>query len=469
MTPDPLRGHLSDPTPASGYDLSRLGLRPGHPPLGVPRSAWEATYARWVVAADVLAVVAVSTAAVLLEAHRTDPVLAAVSGLLVVVATLVANYLAGAWSLTALGADGMEYRRLVRGFATAGAALGLAGLAAHVDDVRPWVFGAVPAAGLLAVAGRVGLRSWLHRRRRAGDCMHSVLAVGSPDAVADLVTRTRQDRHHGWTVTAACTPTGSGAILDVPVVGDLDAVAGLARRGQYRIVSVGPAAGWTSARLHKLAWDIDETGAELVVDPRLVEVAGPRLRSAPVDGLPLLRTTRPALGEVGGLVKAVVDRLFAAVLLLVLAPLLVGIALAVRSGGAGVLNRETRVGRHGRPFTLLRFRSTVTDPEPRITAVGAWMRRYALDELPQLFNVLGGSMSLVGPRPPLPAEVAGAARRTFPVKPGLTGLWQIGGDDELSWEENARLDLRYVQHWSLIQDAVILGRAVGAIRRNEQV
>jgi lipopolysaccharide/colanic/teichoic acid biosynthesis glycosyltransferase len=141
----------------------------------------------------------------------------------------------------------------------------------------------------------------------------------------------------------------------------------------------------------------------------------------------------------------------------------------VRSGGAGVLNRETRVGRHGRPFTLLRFRSTVTDPEPRVTAVGAWMRRYALDELPQLFNVLGGSMSLVGPRPPLPAEVAGAARRTFPVKPGLTGLWQVGGDGELSWEENARLDLRYVQHWSLIQDAVILGRAVGAIRRNEQI
>ena len=296
-----------------------------------------------------------------------------------------------------------------------------------------------------------------------------MLAVGSPDAVADLVARTRQDRHHGWTVTAACTPSGTGVILGVPVVGDLDAVAGLARRGQFRIVSVCPAAGWTSARLHKLAWDIDETGAELVVDPRLVEVAGPRLRSAPVDGLPLLRTTRPALGEVGGLVKAVVDRLFAAVLLLVLAPLLVGIALAVRSGGAGVLNRETRIGRDGRPFTLLRFRSTVADPELRVTAVGAWTRRYALDELPQLFNVLGGSMSLVGPRPPRPAEVAGAARRAFPVKPGLTGLWQVGGDAELTWEENARLDLRYVQHWSLIQDAVILGRTVGAIRRNEQI
>jgi lipopolysaccharide/colanic/teichoic acid biosynthesis glycosyltransferase len=357
----------------------------------------------------------------------------------------------------------------VRGFVAAAATLGLAGLAARLDEVRPWVFGVVPLAALLAVAGRVGLRGWLHRRRRAGEGMHPVLAVGSPDAVADLVTRTRQDPRRGWTVTAACTPNGTGLVLGVPVVGDLDAVARVARRGQYRVVSVGPADGWTSARLHRLAWDIDEIGAELVVDPRLVEVAGPRLRTAPVDGLPLVRTSRPTLGEVSGLVKAVVDRLSAVVLLLLLAPLLVGIALAVRSGGAGVLNRETRIGRGGRPFTLLRFRSTVADPEPRVTAVGAWMRRYALDELPQLFNVLGGSMSLVGPRPPLPAEVAGAAPRSFPVKPGLTGLWQVGGDVALSWEESARLDLRYVQHWSLIQDAVILGRTVGAIRRNEQV
>ena len=174
-------------------------------------------------------------------------------------------------------------------------------------------------------------------------------------------------------------------------------------------------------------------------------------------------------GAWSGLAKAVADRVCAAVLLLALAPLLLGLAFAIRSGGGKALHKETRVGRGGVPFTLLRFRSTVSDPETRVTAVGAWMRRYALDELPQLFNVLGGSMSLVGPRPPRPAEVASAARRAFPVKPGLTGLWQVGGDAELSWEENARLDLRYVQHWSLIQDAVILGRTVGAIRRNEQI
>src|SRR5689334_2460697 len=466
MTPDPRHGHLFDAASASGFGLDRLGVRPGHPPLGVARAAWETAYTRWVIAVDVAAVLLVGVAGVLLKSRLVEPVLAGATGVLVSVTTLLMIYLVGAWDPSVLGSGGTEYRRLVRGFALAAAALALAGLATRITDVRAWVFGALPAACALAILGRVALRCRLHRRRLAGECQHEVLAVGSPEAVADLIRRARRDRRHGWAVTAACTSTGTGVILDVPVVGDLDAVATAARRGQHRIVSVGPGPGWTSGRLHRLAWDIEEIGAEMVVDPGLVEVAGPRLRTAPVDGLPLLAVTRPTLGGAGWLAKAVVDRICAVVLLLVMAPLLLGLAVAI---GRPVLHRETRIGRDGVPFTLMRFRSTVSDPEARVTAVGAWMRRYALDELPQLLNVLGGSMSLVGPRPPRPAEVAGAARRAFPVKPGLTGLWQVGGDVELSWEENARLDLRYVQHWSLIQDAVILGRAVGAIRRNEQI
>ena len=411
----------------------------------------------------------VSVVVVMVKSHLEDPVLATANGVLATVITLLAIYLAGAWDPAVLGIEGTEYRRLMRGFGFAAAALAFTGLATEIGDVRTWIFGAIPTACALAILGRMALRRRLHRRRRAGECGHEVLAVGSPDAVADIITRTRQDHRHGWTVTAACTSTGTGFILGVPVVGDLDAVAAAARRGQHRIVSIGPGAGLTSARLHRLAWDIEETCAEMVVDPQLVEIAGPRLRTAPVDGLPLLSLSRPTLGRTGWLAKAIVDRVCAAVLLLVLTPLLLGIVVAIRSGGRGVLCREARIGRGGHPFTLLRFRSTVADPELRVTAVGAWMRRYGLDELPQLFNVLGGSMSFVGPRPHRPAEVVGAAHRAFPVKPGLTGLWQIGDDDELSWEENARLDLRYVQHWSLIQDAVILGRTLAAIRRNQTV
>ena len=469
MTPDPRYGHLFDATSTSGtastgsasVPVTRRSAYPGWPgrprtPARSSRSIWPSCWS-WV------------WCGVLLKTRIVDTVLASATGVLVTTTTLLMLYLAGAWDPTVLGNGGAEYRRVVRGFAGAAAALALVGLATRITDVRAWVFGAIPAACALALLGRMALRRRLHRRRLAGECRHEVLAVGSPAAVADIISRTRKDRRHGWTVTAACTSTGTGRILGVPVVGDLDAVAATARRGQHRIVSVGAGPGWTSARLHQLAWDIEEIGAEMVVDPRLVEVAGPRLRTAPVDGLPLLSVSRPTLGRTGWLVKAVADRVCAAVLLVVLAPLLLGLAFAIRSGGRRVLHREIRIGRGGRLFTLLRFRSTVADPELRVTAVGAWMRRYALDELPQLFNVLGGSMSLVGPRPPRPAEVAGATRRAFPVKPGLTGLWQVGGDVELSWEESARLDLRYVQHWSLIQDAVILGRAVGAIRRNEKV
>ena len=431
--------------------------------------AWEAAYARTVIAVDLVVVLVVGVVGVLLKTRIVDTVLASATGVLVTTTTLLMLYLAG--------------RGTPPCWATA--APSTAGWCAGSPLPRPRWRWWVSRPGSPTCAR--GCSAPSPRRARSRSSAAWPCADGCTAAVSRASAGTRcsrsvrpprwqtsssalaKDRRHGWTVTAACTSTGTGRILGVPVVGDLDAVAATARRGQHRIVSVGAGPGWTSARLHQLAWDIEEIGAEMVVDPRLVEVAGPRLRTTPVDGLPLLSVSRPTLGRTGWLVKAVADRVCAAVLLVVLAPLLLGLAFAIRSGGRRVLHREIRIGRGGRSFTLLRFRSTVADPELRVTAVGAWMRRYALDELPQLFNVLGGSMSLVGPRPPRPAEVAGATRRAFPVKPGLTGLWQVGGDVELSWEESARLDLRYVQHWSLIQDAVILGRAVGAIRRNEKV
>lgn len=477
MAPDPALGHLPEPTPASGTELYSLGFGAGRPSPGLARQAWETRYARSVIASDAAAVTIVCGLGSLLGAQiiGAGPGSFAVAiGPVVAVALLVAAHLVGVWDPSVLGDGSAEYRRLVRGFATAAGVLGLAGLAMGLTQIRPWIFGIVPAACLLAVGGRFALRKALHRRRAAGRCTHQVLAVGAPEAVADLIDRTRRDHHRGWTVTGACTPTGTGLILGVPVVGDLDAVAAAARRGRHRIVSVSTAPGWSPVRLHMLAWAIEEVGAELVVDPRLTELAGPRMCAEPVDGLPLLRLTRPALGGASLLVKAVVDRLGAALLLLLLAPVLLALAVAVRSGGGPALVGQTRIGRGGKHFTLLRFRSMVDGPYSvdgaawRATTVGAFMRRYCLDELPQLLNVLGGSMSLVGPRPPVPGELAARPfdiHRTFPIKPGLTGLWQVSGGRDLSSEESARLDLRYVQNWSLIQDAVIFWKTVSAVTR----
>jgi exopolysaccharide biosynthesis polyprenyl glycosylphosphotransferase len=225
------------------------------------------------------------------------------------------------------------------------------------------------------------------------------------------------------------------------------------------------------------------------VAPGLIEVAGPRLHIRPFEGLPLLSVEQPRFEGWSRVVKGVADRTVAALALLVLSPLLLAIALAVGVSSPGpVLYRQERVGINGRSFTMLKFRSMVQDADrqvdalrddnisdgllfklrsdPRVTPVGRWLRRLSLDELPQLFNILGGSMSLVGPRPPLPSEVArydSSVSRRLLVKPGLTGLWQVSGRSDLPWEEAVRLDLRYVENWSLALDLLILWKTARAV------
>jgi lipopolysaccharide/colanic/teichoic acid biosynthesis glycosyltransferase len=189
-------------------------------------------------------------------------------------------------------------------------------------------------------------------------------------------------------------------------------------------------------------------------------------------------------------IKAVADRLVAGLVLLVIAPVLLTLAIAVRIDGGPVFYRQSRIGQHGKPFSMIKFRSMVVNADqrqsdfatdnqgcgplfklrqdPRVTRVGTFLRRYSLDELPQVLNVLSGSMSIVGPRPPLPEEVASYSRdaqRKLLVKPGMTGLWQISGRSDLSWEESIRLDLRYVENWSLALDALILWKTAGAVVR----
>src|SRR3954454_3270708 len=275
---------------------------------------------------------------------------------------------------------------------------------------------------------------------------------------------------------------------DLPVAG-LDDVLALAAEHGADTVAVTSASETAAEYLRKLSWQLEGTGLELLVAPGLVEVAGPRLHIRPFEGLPFLSVEQPRFEGWQRVVKGGMDRLLAGTALVLLAPLLLAIAVAVRASSPGsVLYQQERVGLGGTSFTMLKFRSMVADADqqratlqeqnisdgllfkirndPRVTPVGRWLRRHSLDELPQLINVLTGSMSLVGPRPPLPGEVArydSSVSRRLLVKPGLTGLWQISGRSDLPWEEAVRLDLRYVENWSLALDALILwktGRAV---------
>ncbi|MEU1080263.1 sugar transferase [Streptomyces sp. NPDC005908] len=464
--------------------------------IGRGTADWEHRYRRTVITGDTVAT-AVVVAGIgnffgvrdAANWHEKWGILAFGTWLLVLAALAVSR----SWAPTVLGQGAEEFRRLGRSLFMATVVLALGGIALTSRNIKLWIFVAVPAIALVTMTMRYLLRLWLHRRRKEGRCLRPVLAAGSPATVRDLIARTRRFPHLGWRVDAVCTTDGPGLDGDrldgVPVVGRLADVAEHVRHDGYRVVAVTPDPHWSPDRLQRLSWNLEGSDAEMVVAPVLMEVAGPRLHVDAVLGIPLLRVSMPAFTGGRRAVKGVVDRLGALILLVVLAPLMLLVALLVATDSrGGVFYRQRRVGKDGREFTILKFRTMVPDADrvraaladrnegagplfklrrdPRVTRVGAVLRRYSLDELPQLFNVLTGSMSLVGPRPPLPEECAAYGpdiRRRLKVKPGLTGLWQISGRSDLSWEEAVRLDLRYVEDWSLALDTVILWKTLRAV------
>ncbi|MEU7072188.1 sugar transferase [Streptomyces narbonensis] len=457
---------------------------------------WEQRYRRAVIMSDTVATAFVVAsigeffgARDAADWHEKWGILAFGTQLLVLAALAVNR----AWAPAHLGQGAEEFRRLGRSLFMATVVLALGGIALTSRNIKLWIFVAIPAIAIITMTTRYLLRLRLHRLRNEGRCLRPVLAAGSPATVHDLIVRTRKFPHLGWRVDAVCTTDGLGPDGDhldgVPIVGRLTDVANHIRRDGYRVLAVTPDPHWSPHRLQRLAWNLEGSDAEMVVAPVLMEVAGPRLHVDAVLGIPLLRVSMPTFTGGRRAIKGIVDRLGAALLLLLFAPLMLVVALlvAVESRG-GAVYRQRRVGKDGREFTILKFRTMVAGAhgaraeladsnegagplfklrrDPRVTRVGAVLRRYSIDELPQLFNVLTGSMSLVGPRPPLPEESAAYGpdiRRRLLVKPGLTGLWQISGRSDLPWEEAVRLDLRYVEDWSLALDTVILWKTLRAV------
>ena len=406
---------------------------------------------------------------------------------------LIAVRLVGGYEMRFLGTGSDEFRKVLNaGFGLA-AGLALISYAVNVELSRVYLVVSMPIIVVLDLLTRYALRKRLHWLRMAGLCMSTVVVAGHENAVADLIRELRREPYHGLEVVAACLAGGATVteVAGVPVVGDLSDTADVVRRCGAETVAVLPSPEMNGVQLRQLAWELEKTGTDLCVAPALLDVAGPRTTIRPTAGLTLLHVDHPQLSGPRQVLKDLFDRSVAAVALILVSPLLIAIAVAVKLSDSGpALFTQTRVGKDGRTFKIYKFRTMVVDAEkrlaelraknehdgvlfkmrrdPRITAVGATLRKFSLDELPQLFNVLLGEMSLVGPRPALPDETAQYAdhvRRRLVVKPGLTGLWQVSGRSDLSWDESVRLDLRYVENWSLALDLQILWKTIAVLLR----
>ena len=349
-----------------------------------------------------------------------------------------------------------------------------------------------PAAAGMSTLVRFGARKELHRIQRRGRGLRRVVVVGGPKSAYDLAGRLQREPHCGMQVVGVCQPTGDrSGVSDhaVPMLGDLQHVPAVVKEFGCDAVAVTCDDFTRHAYLRELGWALEGSGVDLLVDPGLVEIAGPRMHIRPLVGFPLLQIQEPDFAGWRRVVKRATDVAITLVGLMFAGPVMALIAAGVKlSDGGPVIFKQTRVGRHGRPFTMLKFRSMVVDAEarkaelmdrnegkgglfklavdPRVTRIGQVLRSFSLDELPQLFNVLAGSMSLVGPRPHLASELAQmpdeASRRSL-VTPGLTGLWQVSGRSDLPGDESVRLDLRYVENWSLTLDLLILWKTGKAV------
>ncbi len=402
--------------------------------------------------------------------------------------------LSGAYDARFIGTGSDEFRKILNAGVTLTAALALFSYAINTELSRFYLLVTMPGVTLISLVVRYAQRKRLHRKRMMGQCMSGVVAVGYEAAVADLVNELRRDSYHGLSVVATCVAGQSSnvdKVAGVPVFGGVAVqdVAEAVRRSGADAVAVLSCPEIDGATLRQLAWELEKTGTDLCVAPALLDVAGPRTTVRPTAGLTLLHVDHPQLSGARQIIKGLFDRFMAGLALLLLSPALVIVAVAIKVTDKGpALFTQTRVGKDGHTFKIYKFRTMVVDAEarlaelipvndhdgvlfklrrdPRITAIGVKLRKYSIDELPQLINVLKGEMSLVGPRPALPSEAAKYAdhvHRRLVVKPGLTGMWQVNGRSELSWEESVRLDLRYVENWSFALDLLILWKTVAVV------
>ncbi|GIF69798.1 polyprenyl glycosylphosphotransferase [Asanoa ishikariensis] len=478
------------------------------PPNGVPRSAWARArrrVSRWHRPFILILLVLDFAAAVLASYFAVTEFETARAGFqdrptlfnLIAYVFLPCGWLFTLWANGAydrryLGLGTDEFKRVTRASLVVAASVSFLVFATKTDLSRMTVGGVLLGALLLIWFTRYLARQVLHLvRRRAGIAGHRMILIGTLPEALEVYTAVTRNPSAGLVPVGIHITDGYAAArgmeTPVPVYAGRD-VLGLVRELGADTIAVCGSASAEPGELRRLAWQLEGSGVDLVVAPQLTDIAGPRVHIRPIEGLPLLHVEEPTLSGPALLAKNILDRVAAAVGLIVLLPVLAGIAIGIKISDKGpVFFRQPRVGHEGRTFRVWKFRTMYIDAEDRLAALvdqnetdgmlfkirqdprvfpfGRFLRASSVDELPQLINVLKGEMSLVGPRP-LPADdgdFLGDVRRRLLVRPGITGLWQVSGRSDLSWDEAVRLDLYYVDNWSLAYDLSILWRTIGVV------
>lgn len=408
----------------------------------------------------------------------------------------MALQISGSRNVRHLGQGNDEYRLVAKATTYFFCLIVIFSYLTQIDFSRGYMLVAYPVGVLMILLTRWCLRRWLVAFRLRGRALTRVMIISDASSGEHLYTTLKSAQQSGLS-PAAFYLSGETAGTDIaedhdlPILGyshDATDIITAAREANIHAVALGSGHGLSPQELRRLGWELAAWHISLILAPAMTDIAGPRINMQPLNGVPLIHVSTPRMEGFPGFLKRAIDIVASGLGLILLVPLLLPVALLVKKDGGPLFFFQERVGYRGRPFHMVKFRSMVTNAEelkkelmsqnegngilfkmandPRITPIGRFIRKYSIDELPQLWNVFVGDMSLVGPRPPLPSEVEQYeedAYRRLLVKPGITGLWQVSGRSNLSWEESIRLDLYYVENWSVIGDFVILFRTVKAV------
>jgi exopolysaccharide biosynthesis polyprenyl glycosylphosphotransferase len=392
-------------------------------------------------------------------------------------------------SVRVIGSGAEEYRRVWLGTLSVFGGVAIVSMLFKLEIARGYLMIAMPSGALLLLLFRWIARKVLVRARQRGHCVTRVLVVGSASAVRDLTSALAREPGAGYEVVGACVPGPSDpgqievlGVGQVPTFGNESNIVGAVTVTDSHAVAVTATDKLDGRRIRDLSWELEKIEIDLLVAPGVVDVAGPRLHMRPVAGLPLIHVEKPQYHGAKKFQKRLFDVTFSSMVLLCGLPVVIAVGIAIKLTSKGpIFYRQERIGLDGEAFEMIKFRTMVDGAErmvddltdlnesaggvlfkirddPRVTPVGRFLRMHSLDEIPQFFNVLKRDMSVVGPRPPLAREVRtydDYARRRLLVRPGITGLWQVSGRSDLSWEDSVRLDLYYVENWSMMADLLI--------------